>query len=271
MENVLQNGLVYLIPLSFIYWCANEKKGLGLGIAMFFSIWLNIVLNHVPFLPAISLNAQTSFVVCFIVASLKKENVFYFIAVALSLLTAFAVFTLGGYSLPEIMAGWITGAAILCIYFLLGKRIEDLIAKGGIRAGMIAGAAVSFFMILYRPVTEVLMPGGMIIGLVAGFCLSKRMAEKLAAETGETLDSDTEQTIKIEQNTVSKYLLLSGRFLAGMAVLVLLFLATERLVTVFENSDNYDLVLFVRFALLSVWISAGAPRLFRLIRLADQA
>jgi hypothetical protein len=38
-----------------------------------------------------------------------------------------------------------------------------------------------------------------------------------------------------------------------------------------NNSGNYRLVVFLRFALLGLWISEGAPWLFRFLRLAERA
>ena len=205
-----------MVLLPFIYWCVDEKKGLRLATAALFWIWLNLVLKHAPLQFFFAVRAGT---------------------------------------LIELLFWIITGAMILAVYFLLGKRLESLLAAGGLRAGIIAGVALSFIMILYRPSEEILMPAGMIPGLAAGYCLNRiHVGFTVSALFGRTGHA--------------KYLTLAARYLAGIAVLFLLYFTTGKLNMVFTNSENYILFVFLRFALLAFWVSVGAPWLFRLLRLA---
>jgi hypothetical protein len=71
------------------------------------------------------------------------------------------------------------------------------------------------------------------------------------------------------RTVITKYLVLFVRFLLGIAVLVLWYILSKRLMINFENSGNYNLFIFFRFGAVAFIISAGAPWLFRSLRLAE--
>jgi len=54
-----------------------------------------------------------------------------------------------------------------------------------------------------------------------------------------------------------------------MTVMVLLFVLVRKVMVKFEHSGNYPLLMFLCFTLFALWISAGAPWLFRFLRLAE--
>jgi len=62
---------------------------------------------------------------------------------------------------------------------------------------------------------------------------------------------------------------MSGRFVVGIAGLVPLFMLTEKLVAGFEASENFRLFVFMRYALLALWITLGAPLAFRILHLGS--
>jgi membrane-associated phospholipid phosphatase len=275
---VLGSPAVYIILLPIIYWCIDEKKCLHLGIMVLISFWLNIVLKFVldqprPFFeaydPSVGIiyermggfpsgHAQNSLVIWIIIASWGKQKRLYGIAALFCLLIGFSRVYLGVHFPTDVLGGWLISGVLLTVYFLAGKRIEALIAAHGPRLGLIAYAALAFVMILYRPSVELLLPGAAILGLGIGYCLCKRYigftASALSGRTG-----------------VFKYLVLAVRFLLGMTVVVLLFVLTEKIMVKFHGSGNYPLFTFLRFVLLALWISAGAPWLFRFLRLADKS
>jgi hypothetical protein len=120
---------------------------------------------------------------------------------------------------------------------------------------MIAASAAAFIMILYRPGDEVLMPGGLLLGMAAGYSLHKHYA----GFTGDGISGRT---------GAAKYLILPGRFTLGIAVTVLILAAFEKIIPENRFSDFYSLLYFIRFVSAGLWVSAGAPWLFRLLRLA---
>jgi hypothetical protein len=271
----LGSAPAYIVLLPLVYWCYDEKKGLRLGAAVLISAWLNISLKFLfdqprPFFaeydPSLGMiserlggfpsgHAQNSLVLWTIIASWGKKKRYLFAAALVCLLVSFSRIYLGVHFPTDILGGWILGGIVLCVYFLLGKRIAAALERGGFRPGVITVALAAFGMILYRPGEEALMPGGMLLGMGTGYCLNRRFtgfgSSAVFGRTG-----------------IAKYLTLIGRFAMGMAGMILIFAALEKIIPQTRRSGNYQLFYFLRFVLLSLWISAGAPWFFRLLRLA---
>jgi len=291
MKIITQLGsvTVYIILLSLIYWCVDEKRSLHLGIMVFISIWLNITLKFLldqprPFFqgydPSVGIidekmggfpsgHAQNSLVMFFIIASWGKQKRFYAgsglaeaaaigAAAFLCLLIGFSRIYLGVHFPTDVLGGWIIGGILLAVYFFAGKRIETLLAAHNPRVSLIACATLAFVIILYRPSAELLIPGAMILGLGTGYYLCRQY-------TGFTASGGLGKAAA----GAYKYLNLAVRSLLGMTVAILLFVLTQKVMVNFDSSGNYPLIMFLRFVLLALWISAGAPWLFRFLRLAE--
>jgi len=264
---------VYMVLLPLLYWCVNEKKGLHLGVAVLISTWINLSLKFLldqprPFFEAYdpslgiitermgglpSGHAQNTLVLLIIIASWIKKRWAYICASLLCLLIGFSRIYLGVHFPTDVLAGWILGGLILCGYFLLKDRIETLLVKGGIRAGIIASAIVSFIMILYLPSSELLMPAGFLLGLGAGYCLNRRYVGFTNGQTPDRTD-------------IVKYLILFVRFLLGIAGFVLVYIGLGKILP--AGGGNQNLFGFIRYVLVGLWVSVAAPWVFVKLRLA---
>jgi membrane-associated phospholipid phosphatase len=268
----------YIAIVCCVYWCIDEKKGLHLGLMALISIWINLSLKWAldqprPFFPAYdpsvgmiserlggfpSGHAQNTLVALTMICSWLTRRWAYIAAALICLLIGLSRVYLGVHFPTDVIGGWLIGGVLLAAYFLTRKRIEALLAKGGFRGGMYASAALAFVMILYRPSVESLIPGGTLLGLGIGYCLCKKYynfsASALGGRTG-----------------IYRCLALLVRFLLGITVFALLYVVTEKITGGVHNSGNYQLAIFLRFALMGLWISAGAPWLFRFLRLAERA
>jgi len=287
MEAVLQTAII-----TFIYWCVDEKKGLRLALIMPISAWINIALTSLldrhalsAYDPAVeksgmiiaaghSVHAQNLLVMLMILASWKiiprlPRAVHFVIAAVLCLLAGpcsgipFGIFLSADHfgipSLMDIFGGWLIGVFLLLIYFILckssfDKRIEAWFDERGPRAGLLAAAALAFAMNLYRPSEYMLIPGGMILGLGAGCFLCRRYVDFTAALTDRT--------------GTAKFLTLLVRYAVGITAMALLYVAAGKAVNAFRDQSNYQLYVFTRYVLITIWISAGAPWVFCKLRLA---
>jgi membrane-associated phospholipid phosphatase len=293
---------VYVILLPFIYWCVDEKKGVRLGLAVLVSAWINIGLKFLlnqprPFFetydPALGLipeelggfpsgHAQNSLVMWTIIASWGKRKWLYGIAAVICLLVSFSRVYLGVHFPTDILGGWILGGLVLCAYFFIVKQLDsssdgknhrgfalgELLERGGFRAEMILASAVAFIMILYRPAGEAILPGGVLLGMAGGYSLNKRcIGFKSSGVWGKA--------------GPAKYLILFFRFLTGSAAAILILMVFEKIIPEGrfaggesvslsgESSGNYLILHFLRFAITACWVYAGAPWLYRLLRLAE--
>jgi len=274
--SALGSSAAYVILIAFIYWCIDEKKGLRLGTVLLVSAWLNIVFKFLleqprPFFegydPSLGMvsadmggfpsgHAQNSLVVWLIIASWGKAKWQFVLAAIFCVLMAFSRVYLGVHFPTDILGGWLIGGVLLCVYFLLGRRIETLLSDHAPRAGLIAVAALSFVMTLYRPSWEVLIPAGILLGMGVGFYLCKRYVGFTALAP-------------LGRIGAAKYFTLFTRFAIGATVAVLFLVLSENLLATLQNSENINLFVFIRFTLLALWVSVGAPWLFHIARLTE--
>jgi len=282
MKGITQLGssTAYMILIPLIYWCIDEKKGFKLGLVIMLSAWLNVTLKFIfdqprPFFPGYdpslgiiteklgglpSGHAQNALVMWIIIASWVKRKWAYIAAALVCLAVSFSRVYLGVHFPTDILAGWILGGVALCVYFLLGGKIESLLLKGGQRVQMICIAAVSFLMLLYRPTghaDDFIMLSAIFLGLGGGYLLSKRYVKFTSA-------------LPASGKRAAKFLRLCVRFVLGLTVTVLIFVVFRKLTPADRNTSYFMIIYFVRYALIGLWAGVGAPWLFCLLRLAEK-
>jgi membrane-associated phospholipid phosphatase len=270
---------VYIFLFPFVYWCVDEKKGLRLAVVLFISTWLNLALKFFfnqprPFFesydPSVGIiveiiggfpsgHAQTSLVMLMILASWAispglSRAAHFCIAVFLCLLIGLSRVYLGVHFPTDVFGGWLLGGFVLAVYFLAGSRIELWFETHNPRIGLIAAAALAFAMNMYRPSEYLLMPSGMILGLGIG-CFLRRRYIGFNAELNDRTGTEKRLTLLV-------------RYALGITAMVLLYVAAGKVINGLRDSGNYQLYVFIRYILMTIWISAGAPWVFCKLRLA---
>jgi len=161
--------------------------------------------------------------------------------------------------LINIDLSWIIALVLFSIDFFVGKKIDALLAKGGIRAYMITASAVSFCMILYRPAYEYVYPGGILLGLSIGYYLNKRYIGFKSADV-------------LERKGIKKAFTLIARFVLGTAVIPVVLLRVNQIIEgiIQRNGNNHyiQIYAFLCYMVMALWVFVAAPWVFIKIKLA---
>ena len=150
---------------------------------------------------------------------------------------------------------WVIVAFLFCIDLFLGKRINFLLSKGGVRAYMITAAVVSFLMILYHPSVEYVFPGGILLGLSIGYYVNKRY-----------IGFKSVDTLRIKG--IKKWLIMAARFILGVAVLAVIIFRVNQIMINISNNIYILIYGFLCYAVMGLWVSVAAPWVFIKIHLA---
>jgi membrane-associated phospholipid phosphatase len=280
----------FLIPLLLlVFWCIDEKRGIRLALLTVFSSWANVSLKILfaqprPFHldPGLALvpesgygipsgHAQTSLIVYFPLASWaqncfrKKRSVIYSITILLILLIGFTRLYLGVHFPTDLLGGWLLGVILLALFYVLSPYLTVLLRERGMRGQLIASAAAALIMNGIAP-DDSSFPA-LFLGAGCGYSLMKHHFPFSASAP-----------LKGKKPGL---LFLALRFVLGGAGAAIIFIALEFILpgknSVFADfsfwgaSSPYQTIGgFIRFCILGLWVTAGAPRLFLNAGLAER-
>jgi hypothetical protein len=262
--SLMGTELYYLAILPLVYWCVDKRRGLRIGVLVFFSTAINLRLKLIfaqprpydldsslamakePTFGLPSNHAQTSVVLGGAAAPLFRRPWGLVLALVYPFLVGVSRIYLGLHFPTDVAAGWAIGAAIVGLDVLIGDRIERFMA--GLRESLALAAvtAVTLFMnVLTQNETSL---SGAFFGLAGASIYAKKTAPFSA--------------------TVGGFWKKALRYLFGMATVAIVYALPKLLLAEIEASGP-PLVRFLRYALVGAWVATGAPWLFLKLGLAE--
>ena len=299
----------YIPMILFIFWWIDEKQGLRFGILVVLSGWINSVVkdllkqprpyNLVPSLGmafessygAPSGHAQNSLVFWIPMAAWlsrkvkgkfasaqatgknsagenpeRKQFLIWAGVVFFVLLIGFTRLYLGVHFPTDLFAGWTLGGIILVLCFIPGPKLEKLFARAGARSQNICIAVIALVMNGLYPRDRSL--AALFLGFGIGYTLMKTRFPFFAR--GEINGKKPGVQVMI------------FRCLIGFAGMVAIYIGLKLVFpgegSLFSGipvwgpaSPFYEIGRFVRYGLLGLWASAGAPWIFRRMGLANNS
>lgn len=254
----------YLAALPLLYWCVDRRRGARIGIVFFLSTYLNLVLKDAfaqprpydldpsvgmaretsPGLP--SNHAQGTAVFWGLLAPSLGRIKGWLLALVVTFAVGFSRIYLGVHFPTDVFAGWGLAILVLAADALLVPRFERLFGRVDLRLKLTLAAGLVLVMnAIDRSDTSIT---GAFLGVALGFVLAGRYARFSA------------------KGSLGRKAL---RYLAGIAVTAILYLVPKLLLGE-VGSGLEPLVRFVRYGILGLWVSLGAPWCFLKLKLAER-
>jgi len=255
---------LFLLPLLF--WCVDFGMGVRLTVLLLFSSYLNVSLKGFlqqprPFDldPSVQLSdaegyglpsghAQSATVVWGYVAAWSRKRWAWGVAIALVVLIGFSRIYLGVHFPTDVLAGWAIGAVLLALYLALQPGTERWLSRLSLGQQVLLALAVPLVLLLIHPVKDTTTAMGVLAGAGVGLALEHRYVPFSAL-------GPWRQRIL--------------RFIIGGVIVVALYLGLK-MVFPGEGSAFYLAFRFLRFWIIGVWVSLGAPWFFRRLGLAPK-
>lgn len=255
----------YLLFLPIVFWCIDEAFGARLGIIFLFSSFINswakiIFAQPRPYNldPSVGLAYETSYglpsghaqgtsTFWGLLAPRIKRPWGLILAIFMPLLVSFTRLYLGVHFPTDIFLGLFLGWSFAILAALFAEKITKLLASWNIRLKIILVSALSLLMnALNMADTSI---SGVFFGTALGSCF---LFEKLH--------------FKASSGGFKQKLL---RVLLGLAGCIAIYFGIKVLAPK-SGEGLYALFRFLRYGLLGLWVSLGAPWLFLKLGIAEK-
>jgi membrane-associated phospholipid phosphatase len=255
----------FLILLPLILWCVDFAFGARLAFFFLFSAFVNSGIKGLfahprPFDldPTVKLHeaggygfpsghSQSAVVVWGIIASYVRRRWVWAVAVLLMVLVGFSRVYLGVHFPTDVLGGWALGAVLLVGYVLLVPHIEAWLKRAGLAVRLALVVVIPLVIVLIYPSDDAIGAMGVFLGAGVGIVLTGQWAPFSASGP-------------LWQRLV--------RLLLGAIVLLALRFGLK-VVFPDEGEALYALMRFVRYVVVGLWATLGAPWLFVKLKLAS--
>lgn len=240
----------YMILLPVLYWCVNTATGLRVSALFLAGMWLTSFTKDLLMLPrpfeveagVRQLHYEADLGYGFPSGHAMGSSVIwgYFVAVyrrpamtvaclMVILLVSVSRMYLGLHYLSDILGGWLIAGVALGTFFLLAPRLQRLAEN----AGLILAFAPLLLVPIY-PASDGMKLAGYLVGLFVGYHVARK---------------------RLPFRAQAPWLQQIAKALVGLAVLFGLQTLTRWIIP-----DG--LLQVVRYALLGLWVTVGAPYIF---------
>ena len=255
----------YLLFMPLVYWCIDRRTGARLLFLLLFSSYINAVAKDLadqprPFaydqrvmalvstvgggLP--SGHTQNAVVIWGYLAACSHKKISWLMAGFLMLAIPVSRIYLGVHFPMDLFGGYLLGALILVLFIWFSSAIEKALADLGFIRQLIFAVFVPLVLVLSNPTGSqyALSMISVLMGMGTGFALERRYVRFSCRGFWRTR---------------------SLRYLLGVGILLALWLGLK---AVFNEVEPANLFRIIRYTLVGIWGSFGAPWLFVRLRLA---
>jgi hypothetical protein len=193
-------------------------------------------------------HAQSSVVVWGVLATQFRKRWLWVVAIVLMILIGFSRVYLGVHFPTDVLAGWTVGAVILAAFVALGPRIEDWLKGVSLAVQLALAVGLPLVLALVYPgsISSVLTSVATLGGMGIGLALYGRQI---------SFDAGGSTWLRVK------------RFLVGVVGLAFVYFGLK-IVFPGEGEPLYAAMRLVRYGLLGVWVTFGAPWLFVRLKLS---
>lgn len=247
----MSESLFIVVLIAILYWCIDKKRSLRIGWIVLFSTGINGIIKNIvkmprPFQKGVTspIRVQTATGYSFPSGHTQLATTFWGSSMAilkgkftlivgsiLILLTAFSRLYLGVHWPTDVIGGIVFGT----IAVMIGLKLID--EKGTITKKHVIGVSIAFILCTVVPVDADLAKA---IGALWGLSFGGYLEQKY-------INFEEKQILK---NQIIKVFL-------GFTVAILLYVAMKSLLPKNVLTD------MIRYSIVLLWVSAGAPYLFK--------
>jgi len=255
----------FLILIPLFFWCVDFAVGARLAFVFLLSTYINSGLKELfahprPFEldPTVKLHdsegyglpsghSQSAVAVWGVIAATFRETWLWVVAVLLMALIGFSRIYLGVHFPTDVLGGWAVGAVFLAAYLALEPRVKAWLKRASFVVQLALAFVVPLGLLLLCPVGDAPKALAALTGMSVGMVLIGRFSPFSAAGPAW-------------QRAV--------RFLVGTVGLFAIYLGLK-FVFPGEGEPLYFVMRVVRYVLVGLWVTLGAPWLFLKLRLAS--
>ena len=259
----LGSGILFLFVLPFLFWCVDYRLGLRVTLLCSVSAFCNFSLKDLfaqprPFDldPSVALttargyglpsgHSQGSLVLWGSIAEWVKRRWFWVVTIILVALIGFSRVYLGVHFPSDVVAGWLLGFGFLVLYCIFYPRVEAWISGKTPRVHLLLLLGVLLGLMLLNFNKFMVYQLGILLGVGAGAIVKVRCFSFFIS--GMSWRSPV-------------------RYLTGIIILLICFVFLRSLYPP-RDTTGYYVIGFFHSALNGLWISLGAPWLFRVLKL----